>query len=70
MTKKERETPDIVSSARITRIAKGSGKTENEVRELINQYNQTKKIVKSFGGMKGLQRGEFKKLAQQFGMKM
>jgi len=70
MTKKERENPDIVSSTRIARIAKGSGKTDLEVRELINQYNQTKKLVKSFGGVKGLQRGEFKKLAQQFGFKM
>ncbi|MBI2005251.1 MAG: signal recognition particle protein Srp19, partial [Candidatus Aenigmarchaeota archaeon] len=70
MTKKERENPEIVSSTRIPRIAKGSGKSENDVRELINQYNQTKKMVKSFGGMKGLQRGEFKKMAQQFGLKM
>ncbi len=70
MTKKERENPEIVSSTRMTRIVKGSGKSENEVRELINQYNQTKKMVRSLGGMKGLQRGEFKKLAQQFGLKM
>lgn len=70
MTKKERENPEIVSSTRMTRIAKGSGKSENEIRELLNQYNQTKKMVKSFGGLKGLQRGEFKKLAQQFGLKM
>ena len=70
MTKQERETPEIVSSTRIKRIAKGSGKSENEVRELINQYNQTKKMVRSLGGLKGLQRGEFKKLAQQFGLKM
>ncbi len=70
MTKQERETPDTVTATRIKRIAKGSGKTENEVRELLNQYNQTKKMVRSFGGMKGLQRGEFKKLAQQFGLKL
>ncbi len=70
MTKKERENPKIVSNTRITRIVKGSGKSESEVRELINQYNQTRKLVKSFGGIKGLQRGEFKKLAQQFGLKM
>lgn len=70
MNKLERENPDIITGTRIIRIAKGAGKSENEVRELINQYNQTKKMVKSFGGMKGLQRGEFKKLAQQFGLKM
>lgn len=70
MTKGERETPDVISAGRIKRISKGSGKSENEVRELINQYNQTKKMVRSLGGMKGLQRGEFKKLAQQFGFKL
>ncbi len=70
MTKKERETPDIISGTRIKRIATGSGKTENEVRELLTQYNQTKKMVRSLGGMKGLQRGDFKKMAQQFGFKM
>jgi len=70
MTKQERENPEIVSNTRMARIAKGSGKTENEVRELINQYNQTKKMVRSLGGMKGLQRGEFKKLVQQFGFKL
>ena len=70
MSKQERENPEIVSGGRIARVAKGSGKTENEVRELLNQYSQTKKMVKSLGGMKGLQRGEFKKLAQQFGLKV
>lgn len=70
MTKKERENPEIISGTRIIRVAKGSGKSENEIRELINRYNQTKKLVKSFGGMKGLQRGEFNKLAEQFGLKM
>ncbi len=70
MTKHEREGPEIISASRIKRIAKGSGKNEAEVRELLNQYNQTKKMVRSLGGMKGLQRGEFKKLAQQFGFKL
>ncbi|MBI2542757.1 MAG: signal recognition particle protein [Candidatus Aenigmarchaeota archaeon] len=69
MTKEERENVDIINSSRIARIAKGSGKNETQVRELLNQYNQTKKMIKSFGGMKGLQRGEFKKLADQFGFK-
>ncbi len=70
MTKQERENPEIITSSRIKRIVKGSGKNENEIKELLNQYNQTKKMVRSLGGMKGLQRGEFKKLAQQFGFKL
>jgi len=68
MTPKEREDPSIIESSRIKRIAKGSGRTETEVRELLNQYSQMKKMLRQFGGMKGLQRGEMKKLARQFGL--
>lgn len=70
MTPKEKEDPVIITGPRIKRIAKGSGKTEAEVRELLNQYNQMKKMLKQFGGMKGLQRGEMKKLAKQFGLNL
>ncbi len=70
MTKPEREDPAMINAPRIKRISKGSGKSEAEVRELLNQYGQTKKLLRTLGGMKGLQRGEFKKLAQQFGLKM
>lgn len=70
MTKREKDNPEVISGTRITRIAKGSGRNEMEVRELMNQYNQTRKMVKSLGGLKGLQRGEFKKMAEQFGLKM
>lgn len=70
MTPQERENPEIISGSRIKRIAKGSGRSESEVRELLTQYNQMKKIIKQLGGMKGLQRGELKKLAQQFGFKL
>ncbi len=70
MTKDEREFPDIITSNRIKRIAKGSGKTEADVRELLNQYQQMKKLMKSMGGLKGLQRGQMKNLAKQFGFKI
>ena len=69
MTKEEREYPDILSSKRIVRIAKGSGRSEAEVRELLNQYSQMKKLFKSMGGLKGLQRGALKNLGKQFGFK-
>lgn len=70
MTKQEKEDPDIISSSRIKRIAKGSGRPESEVKELIDQYNKMKKVMRSLGGMKGLQRGAFKNLAKQFGFKL
>jgi signal recognition particle subunit SRP54 len=70
MTKQEKEYPDTINVSRIKRIAKGSGRPEAEVRELLDQYNKMKKLMKSFGGMKGLQRGAFKNLAKQFGFKL
>jgi signal recognition particle subunit SRP54 len=70
MTKQEKENPDIISASRIKRIAKGSGRPESEVRELLEQYNKMKKLMKSLGGMKGLQRGALKDLAKQFGFKL
>ncbi len=46
MTKEELEDPEILTRTRIERIAKGSGATAREVRELLKQYKQAKKIVK------------------------
>jgi signal recognition particle subunit SRP54 len=47
MTKEERENPKILNSSRIKRIARGSGTTEKEVKELVQQYDMMKKIMKS-----------------------
>jgi signal recognition particle subunit SRP54 len=69
MTKKEKENPEIINSSRITRIAKGSGRPETEVRELLKQYEQAKKMMKTLGGKAGLERGSLKKMAKQFGFK-
>lgn len=46
MTKKELENPDVITTARINRIAKGSGVSESDIREMIKQYRQSKKLVK------------------------
>ncbi len=46
MTKKERESPDIVNYSRVKRIAMGSGTSEKDVRELIKNYEKTKKMMK------------------------
>ena len=51
MTKKELEEPDLVfNRKRIDRIAKGSGCTAGEVRELLKQYRQSKKMMKMMKG--------------------
>jgi len=46
MTKEELEDPEIIDSNRIARIAKGCGCKESEIRDLIKQYRQSKKMVK------------------------
>ncbi|MBT7903220.1 signal recognition particle protein [Candidatus Woesearchaeota archaeon] len=54
MTKKELEDPEnVMTPSRIDRIATGSGKTISDVRELIKQYRQSKKMIKSFAGKSG-----------------
>ena len=50
MTKEELENPDILTRSRLDRIAKGSGSTTGEVRELLKQYRQTKKMSKMMKG--------------------
>jgi signal recognition particle subunit SRP54 len=49
-TKEELEDPSIITRDRIDRIAKGAGVTVGEVRELLKQYTQSKKIMKMMGG--------------------
>ena len=48
MTPEERDTPKILNSSRIRRVARGSGTTEKDVKELLKQYSMMKKMVKSF----------------------
>lgn len=50
MTKQELEEPEIINSERIDRIASGSGISIGEVRELLKQHRQSKKLVKMFKG--------------------
>ena len=47
MTREEVEEPKIIDSSRARRIARGSGRTEKEVKELVNQYTMMKKMMKS-----------------------
>ncbi|HZY94762.1 MAG TPA: signal recognition particle protein Srp54 [Candidatus Bathyarchaeia archaeon] len=46
MTKNELEEPRLVDGSRARRIARGSGRSEREVRELVNQYFTMKKVLK------------------------
>jgi signal recognition particle subunit SRP54 len=68
MTKSELEDPEILTRTRIDRIAKGSGTSATEVRELLKQYKQSKKLAKAFKGMEKEQ--DMNKLMKKFGKKM
>ena len=68
MTKYERENPDEIKASRITRIAKGSGTSESDVRALLKGYKQSQKMMKLAKGGRGLKRGPLAGLAKQFGM--
>ena len=55
MTPKERSYPDILNGSRKKRIAKGSGRSINEVNHLIKQFDQMKKMMRTMnkgGGKK------------------
>jgi signal recognition particle subunit SRP54 len=62
MTKDEVEEPKIIDSSRARRIARGSGRTDKEVKELVNQYAMMKKMMKS---MKRRQGGMMRRLPFQ-----
>jgi signal recognition particle subunit SRP54 len=64
MTNKEREDPQMIDASRVKRIAKGSGTTEAEVRELLKSHEQMKKMVKMFSG--GGKRGMMTRFAKKF----
>ena len=46
MTPKERRNPEIIKASRKTRIAKGSGRSVQEVNKLLQQFEQMKKMMK------------------------
>ena len=49
MTPEERHNPEILKASRKQRIAKGSGTTVTEVNQLLNQFEQMKKMMKMMG---------------------
>jgi signal recognition particle subunit SRP54 len=57
MTKEELDTPKIIKSSRIQRIAKGSGTYPRDVRELLKQHQQMQKMMKQMGKSRRGRRG-------------
>jgi signal recognition particle subunit SRP54 len=61
MTPRERYNHMIVNGSRRRRIARGSGTTVQEVNQLLKQYAQARKMMKSFsGGFMGKRLGKLK----------
>lgn len=64
MTKLERKNPDIINGSRKKRIAAGSGTTPAEINQFLRQFDQMRKLMKQFsnpkkmkktmGGLRGL----------------
>ena len=54
MTPKERADPDLIDGKRRIRIAKGSGRTVQEVNQLLSQFKQMQKFMKIAGKTGGM----------------
>ena len=59
MTMAERENPAIIDSKRKRRIAAGSGRSVQEVNQLLKQFEQTKMLMKQLKGGRGRMRLPF-----------
>ena len=52
MTFEERKNPIIINGSRRSRISKGSGRTVQEINQLLKQFTEMKKMMKKMGKMK------------------
>ena len=61
MTPKERNNPQLINGQRRRRIAAGSGRSIQEVNQLLKQFTEMQKMMKKFGKMKsrGMRLGTF-----------
>ncbi len=62
MTENELENPRIVGASRTERIARGAGKPEERVRELLQQHKMMERTLKQFQGMG---EGDMERMMQQ-----
>ena len=78
MTEDEINHPELIEkqTTRLNRIAKGSGTTTTEIRQLLKQYKMLKEMTQGAGDMadmdpsQGLSQKQMMKLAKKFGKKM
>jgi len=65
MTDEEMEDPKIIKSSRIARIARGAGVETKDVRDLLRQFNMSKKAVKGFMGNRKLRKQLMKQMSSE-----
>jgi len=53
MTHAERQNPDVINASRKTRIAKGSGTSIQQVNQLLKQFEDMRKMMKTMNKMGG-----------------
>jgi signal recognition particle subunit SRP54 len=53
MTNRERESPEVINSSRKNRIAKGSGTSVQQVNQLLKQFEDMRKMMKTMNKMGG-----------------
>ena len=63
MTEDELEQPRSIGQSQVQRIARGSGTTEEEVRELLNQHRMMERTIKQFQSMG--QGGDMQRMMKQ-----
>ena len=78
MTEEEINNPEIIEkqTSRLGRIAKGSGATTSDIRQMLKQYKLLKDIASGSGDLEnfdpaqGISQKQMQKLAKKFGKKM
>ncbi|MFB6154087.1 MAG: signal recognition particle protein Srp54 [Halodesulfurarchaeum sp.] len=67
MTEEELENPRSIGQSRMERIARGSGKSVDDIRELLEQYRMMSRAIKQFQGMGDTDMQRMMKQMQQQG---
>jgi len=65
MTPEELEDPRLLNAPRVRRVARGSGTTEADVKELLRQYEMMRKLIKTMAKGRAPKFGPWGKLLQQ-----
>ncbi len=65
MTDEELDNPKIIKSSRVLRVSRGAGVEQRDVRELLKQYNLSRKAVKGFMGNRQIRRQLMKQMKDQ-----